>query len=132
MAFLATFLSKNGHIGHQKWFITPGLVYINQGHQILEFDMLHGLFTSISISWISLSGHFLPKNGHFLAILTWKWPSMKTPLNPCKLASICPQRPLDLGLYLFRFIFYHHFGMAISSSAAPFKKNLKMFLKKKL
>ena len=53
VSILATFWSKNGHICHQKWFITPGLVYINQGCQILEFDMSHGIFTSILIMLVS-------------------------------------------------------------------------------
>ena len=90
---------------------------MNQGHKIFKFDTSYDILILIFPQGVHLGGHFLPKSGHF----DLKMAINETPFKPCKLAAICTQRPLDLGLYLFRLIFYHHFGMAISSLAGPFK-----------
>ena len=90
MAILATFRSKNSHIGHLRGSITLTLVYINQGIQIFEFNMSYVIFMSISLfeflKWPLLGqklgiwphglvGKFLGYFGHIRVVSSEKnWP----------------------------------------------------------
>ena len=68
MAILATFRSKNGHIGHLRGSVNPSLVHTDQECQIHEFDMPHGLYVTISILGF-LRRSFWPLLGLKMAIL---------------------------------------------------------------